>query len=108
MATGPKGKICDALLCQILCLTAMLDYDKIIEATRGSALYTNVMGDLRKGLEDCFRFVSRPKACADQVQQGRLTGDGCCFRWRAVRPLPENNDFFENIWRTYRENGNVF
>ena len=98
----------DALLCQILCLTAMLDYGKIVGATRGSALYTNAEGEKREGLEECFRFISTPKAFADQVQQGKLTEDGCCFRWRAVRPLPEGNDFFENIWRTYRENGNIF
>ena len=98
----------DALMCQMLCLTAMLDYGKIVGATRGSALYTNENGDLREGLEECFRFVSKPKAFADKVQQGKLTEDGCSFCWRPVRPLPENNDFFENIWRTYRENGNIF
>ncbi len=98
----------DALLCQILCLTAMLDYGKIVGVTRGSALYTNPKGDLRDGLEEQFRFISTPKAFADQVQQGKLTEDGCHFRWRAVRPLPVNSDFFENIWRTYRENGNIF
>lgn len=98
----------DALFCQMLCLTAMLDYGKIVGVTRGSALYTNAEGEKRNGLEECFRFISQPKACADQVQQGKLTKDGCCFRWRPVRPLPENNDFFETIWRTYRENGNIF
>lgn len=98
----------DALLCQILCLTAMLDYAKIVGATRGSALYTNAEGTLREGLEECFRFVSEPRAFADKVQQGKLTETGCVFYWRDVRPLPENNDFFENIWRTYRENGNIF
>ena len=98
----------DALLCQILCLTAMLDYGKIVGATRGSALYTNAEGTLREGLEECFRFISQPKAFADQVQQGGLAEEDCSFRWRPVRPLPGNNDFFENIWRTYRENGNIF
>ena len=98
----------DALLCQILCLTAMLDYAKIVGVTRGSALYTNTEGNLREGLDVCFRFISTPRAYADQVQQGKLTEEGCSFRWRAVRPLPANEDFFENIWRTYRENGNIF
>lgn len=98
----------DALYCQFLCLTAMLDYGRIVGATRGSALYTNAEGEKREGLEECFRFISTPKAFADRVQQGKLTESGCSFRWRAVRPLPEGNDFFENIWRTYRENGNIF
>ena len=98
----------DALLCQELCLSAMLDYAREVGTTRGSALYFNPRGQKRPGLDECFRFISEPRAFADQVQQGKLDGDGCSFQWRKVRPIPENNDFFENIWRTYRENGNIF
>ena len=98
----------DALLCQLLCLSAMLDYAETVGATRGSALYSNPRGEKREGLEECFRFVSGPRAFADRVQQGKLEGDSCSFTWRAVRSVPENNNFFENIWRTYRENDNVF
>ncbi|WP_129337896.1 FAD-binding protein [Cellulomonas endophytica] len=29
------------------------------------------------------------------------------FRWRARRPLPDDDDFFENVWRRFREDGNV-
>lgn len=29
------------------------------------------------------------------------------FRWRPVRPIPADDDFFENVWREYREHGNV-
>ena len=98
----------DALLCQMLYLSAMLDYAKTAGTTRGSALYSNPQGEKRRGLEECFRFISEPRAFADRVQQGKLKDGIVSFQWRAVRPIPENNDFFENIWRTYRENGNVF
>lgn len=98
----------DALLCQMLCLSAMLDYAREVGTTRGSALYFNAQGQKRPGLDECFRFISEPRAFADRVQQGKLDGDGCSFYWRSVRPIPEKNDFFENIWRTYRENGNIF
>ena len=27
--------------------------------------------------------------------------------WRTVRPIPQTDDFFENVWRSYRETGNV-
>ncbi|HIZ36057.1 MAG TPA: FAD-binding protein [Candidatus Ruania gallistercoris] len=30
------------------------------------------------------------------------------FRWRPVRPIPADDDFFENVWREYREHGNVY
>lgn len=29
------------------------------------------------------------------------------FRWRPRRPIPEDDDFFENVWREFREHGNV-
>ena len=29
------------------------------------------------------------------------------FHWRKVRPIPEDDDFFENVWRAYRETGNI-
>lgn len=29
------------------------------------------------------------------------------FRWRSRRPLPGGDDFFENVWREYRVDGNV-
>lgn len=29
------------------------------------------------------------------------------FRWRPRRPVPEDDDFFENVWREFREHGNV-
>ena len=98
----------DALLCQMLYLSAMLDYAKVVGNTRGSALYFDPQGEKRLGLEEQFRFVSAPGACADQIQQGKLDSDGCSFYWRPVRPIPENDDFFENVWRTYRENRNIF
>lgn len=98
----------DALVCQQVLLEAMLDYDEHAGGTRGSALYYHPQGEKREGLDECFRFIGTPKACADRVQQGVLTENGCEFRWRSVRPLPENEDFFENVWRTYRENKNVY
>jgi len=29
------------------------------------------------------------------------------FRWRPRRPVPEDDDFFENVWREFREHGNI-
>ena len=35
--------------------------------------------------------------------------DGTCrTSWRAPRPIPEDDDFFENVWRSYRETGNIY
>ena len=98
----------DALVCQIVCLSAMLDYSSTVGSTRGSALYTNPGGSKRDGLDEIFRFISLPREKADMIQQGVLDGDGCNICWRPVRPMPDNDDFFENVWRGYRDNKNIF
>ena len=98
----------DALICQQVLLQSMLDYAKTAGVTRGSALYYAENGEKREGLEEQFRFICQPKAAADQIQQGRLTENGCVFTWRRVRLLPEENDVFETVWRNYRENKNVY
>ena len=98
----------DALICQTVCLSAMLDYSNTVGSTRGSALYTNPQGEKRDGLDEMFRFVSLPRERENMIQQGIFDGKGCSIRWRPVRPLPDNEDFFENVWRGYRENKNIF
>ena len=98
----------DALICQQVLLEAMLDFVDTVGATRGSALYYAEAGQKRQGLEETFRFISQPKICADRVQEGVLTENGCHFTWRPVRPLPEKGDFFETVWRSYRENKNIY
>src|SRR5690625_1150319 len=30
------------------------------------------------------------------------------FRWRPVRPIPADDDFFENVWQDFREHGNIY
>lgn len=98
----------DTLICQAVCLSSMLDFSKTAKATRGSALYYTPWGDKRSGLPEAFRFILDKSVKADSVQQGIWNGKACSFTWRPVRPLPTGNDFFENIWRTYRENLNRY
>jgi succinate dehydrogenase / fumarate reductase flavoprotein subunit len=97
----------DILLTQNAVLFAMLDFAETIGKTRGSALYTDKGGTLREGLDDIFRFTT-DDAKADTVQEIYFTDDRCAANWRSVRPLPQSDDFFENVWRGYRENGNIY
>ncbi len=46
---------------------------------------------------------TEPVARADDDRAGRPV-----FRWRPVRPIPADDDFFENVWRDFRESGNVY
>lgn len=100
-------KLRDILLCQDACLTAMIDFAAQIGAARGSALYVEE-GQAGKEMEQMLRFHLAEGQGDAQVQEIRLEKSGCFVSWRPVRPLPKEDDFFENVWRTYRENQNIF
>ena len=97
----------DALICQKMILSAMLDYARRGFATRGSALYYTERGLLRPGLDELFRFQPSDGAQDAVIQEVRWDEPICAVSYRPVRPLPEGGGFFETIWRGYRENGNV-
>lgn len=98
----------DVLIAQETVLSAMLDYTAHGGHTRGSALYTSPAGDKAEGLEELFRFVPDHNELDSQTQEVAWTEAGCTAQWREVHPLPEGAGFFENVWRGYRENGNVY
>ena len=100
-------KLKDILTVQHAVLGAMADFSETVGTTRGSALYQDKNGALRAGLDELFRFRQETKA-ADRVQQVHLEQGKLQISWRPVRPLPAGDDFFENIWRQYRENQNIY
>ena len=84
------------------------DYSGAVGDTRGSSLYFDEKGELRNGLEEIFRFTEEKGNTRSKVQETVLTENGFVPSWRNVRPIPQNDDFFENVWRQYRENKNIF
>lgn len=101
-------KLKDILYTQSAVATAMIDYSKTVGDTRGSSLYFDENGKLRDGLEEIFRFTEEKGNTRSKIQETILTENGFVSSWRDVRPIPQNDDFFENIWRQYRENGNIY
>lgn len=98
----------DLLLSQSVYLSAMLDYAKNGGKSRGSALYTNENGMLPDDkLSEIFRFQLEDAEVPENIQEITYTPDGCDIAWRMRRSLPEKDDFFETVWREFRENGNV-
>lgn len=95
----------DVLLCQYVYLSAMLDYISNGGKSRGSALYTDKNGTKPFAqLPDVFTFTVDDGSRGNMVQEVTLEDGECHFEWREVRPIPDDNDFFENVWRDYREN----
>ena len=101
-------KLKDILTVQLITLSSMLDFARTVGKTRGSALYTDENGQLREGLNEQFRFSLENGDTFAKVQEIALCGTECVTTWRDVRKMPNEQDFFENVWRQYRENKNVF
>lgn len=98
----------DTLICQQTYLGAMLDYVRQGGKSRGSALYTDPAGTKPFAqLPDTFTFTVDDGSRGDLVQEALWDGGACTFQFRKVRPIPEDDDFFENVWRSYRETGNI-
>lgn len=99
----------DMLLSQRAYLTAMTDYTAHGGKSRGSALYTDLTGGTKPfaQLPDTFTFAL-DEAEAPLIQELWFEDGTCRTGWRAPRPIPEDDDFFENVWRSYRETGNIY
>ena len=52
--------------------------------------------------------MSQPMTDPKKVQEVALTENGFEITVRDVRPIPNDDTFFENVWRGYRENKNVY
>ena len=99
----------ETLLSQLTYLSAMLDYLERGRKSRGSALYVDEAGDLPDAtFPDSFRFALDDGSFGDQIQIALYENHTCSLDWRRVRELPQEDDFFENVWRSYRENQNVY
>lgn len=101
-------KLKDILTVQAAVLTAMSDFAEKVPFTRGSALYFSPDGVKAERLPKCFRFVPDNGGSAGKIQEVSLKDGKFVTLWRDVRPIPENRDFFENVWRQYRENKNIY
>lgn len=98
----------DMLLSQFVYLNAMKNYIEKGGKSRGSALYTSKDGVIPyEQLPEIIRFELDVSELADQIQEIKLHGITCTCDWRVIREIPKTDDFFENVWRSYRENRNI-
>ena len=65
-------------------------------------------GNLREGLEEIFRFKEEHGTTRSKVQETVIENEVFTCSWRDVRPIPSDDDFFENVWSRYRENKNIY
>lgn len=99
----------DILVSQQMYLGAMLNYLQNGGKSRGSAMYTDVQGQRPyPELPEEFTFILDDGARGELVQETVWDNGSMGYNWRKVRPIPGDDDFFENVWRGYRENKNIY
>lgn len=97
----------DMLLCQKGYLSAMLAFGRVGDS-RGSALYSRKDSSVPAGLPDLFGYRLDEDRHTHVIQETVYEQGGFTCSFRPVRPLPEGGGFFENVWREYRENKNIY
>ena len=98
----------DILLAQQVYLSAMADYILSGGRSRGSALYSDESGSKpAPSLPDYLRFRLEDESVPSLIQEIEYENGDCISYWREPRPIPTDDDFFENVWRSYRENKNI-
>ncbi len=85
----------DTLLMQCLVLTAINDYFRKALCDRGSAIYIADKKDGKSRLTDKIQNIS--------YRNGEIY-----TVFRDTRPIPDEDCFFENVWKSYRENKNIY
>ncbi len=95
----------DVLIARIAYLSAIAEYIKKGGKSRGSYLICDSLEALEpdsaatKGLSadlDDGRFSNR--TCEVAFDSRALS---CTFEWKEVRPIPNDDDWFENVWNAY-------
>lgn len=105
---GQVYRLRDTLISIKCYMTAMCDYSRKGGKSRGSALYTDMTGIKPYAqLPDEFTFKVDDGKLDEVIQEVSWKAGVCSVNWRERRPIPENNDFFEVVWKNYRETGNV-
>ena len=101
-------KLRDNLIAQKCYALSMLDYMAQGGKSRGSALYHDDCGNKPYAfLPETFRYSLDDGSKDGLIQEMSYTEGKCTFTWRPVRPVPDEDDFFENVWREFRKDSNV-
>ncbi len=97
-------RVRDLLVSQQIYLEAIADYICHGGTSRGSYLVYDADGTkpLDK-LPDLFCFSLEDKGLGGQIQEIAYKDGKCACFWRPIRPIPEEDSWFEKVWRDWRE-----
>ncbi len=101
----------DMLITQFVYLSAIKEYIKKGGKSRGSYLISDTAGRLpAQGLPENFRYLLDDGELMKQtceISLEKRDGAYCCrVEWKPARPIPEEDNWFENVWNEYM-NGEI-
>jgi len=98
----------DLLITQAAFLFAFKEYIRAGGISRGSYLICDPKGILpAKGLPENLKYISGEDRLRDKVCEVLACFENCVnFRaaWENVRPIPEEDNWFENVWNSFMNN----
>ena len=62
---------------------------------------------MERNLDDRFTYSLEGEG-ERLIQEVKYEKGEVNFSYRKLRPIPLDDDFFENVWREYRKNKNIF
>lgn len=105
---GRAFTLYETLQTQRFYLHSYIDYAINKRNSRGSSLYYQSEGTLPYTyLEDEFRCIIHNGSETQTQLIGIENGTIKC-KWREVRSIPNEPQFFESVWASYRDNNNVY
>ena len=108
----------DLLTAQYVYAAAMENYCAIGGGSRGSFIIPDengtydVFGSLPLASAEeesdvknfcSIKFTLDDGKLSSKIQEIRYSPKGCNFSWEDVRPIPQTDEPFENVWRSYRD-----
>jgi succinate dehydrogenase/fumarate reductase flavoprotein subunit len=101
---GLVFKYYDMLITQFFYLSAIENYLENSGQSRGSYLVYNPNGQLpNSNLPDMFRFQQDNGKLDDRIQRIHYQDRRCYFHWDKVKSIPKRKDWFEQVWKEFRE-----
>lgn len=94
----------DAIICQLVILSAMEEYLQQGGVSRGSYLVLDPQGELPcEGLNNSFRFLLGEDKLKELICESKMLPDGSISaKWLPRREIPQQQGWFENVWADYR------
>ncbi len=85
-------------------LDACAAYAEAGGGARGSAIVAGPDGEsLDAALDPAWNAIPEKRELLGYLQETRWDGARFATRWLPRRPIPESDDWFENVWRAFRE-----